>query len=579
MYGGAVFNSTNYQLENLVSEIDSGIIALPELQRPFVWKDKQIRDLFDSLYRGLPTGLLILWKIGSGNEFKPIGLNKSTTPNRLVIDGQQRLTSLFSIIKNKKVYDSNFKLRKAKIAFNPLTESFEVANSSIRKNPEWIDDISEVYAGRLSKIKNNYFKNLKESRNDLPIDEEKIEDNIDKLNEIKYYSFSVLELSQELDPEEVSEIFVRINSKGKVLNQSDFILTIMSVYWDSGRKELEEFAKNAKIPSNEVSPFNLINARPSPENLLRTIVGYSFLRGQLKYAFLILKGRDLENKVTEESIRIKNFEILRRGQAVALNLKNWHDFINIIQSIGFVNYDLISSKFAFYATYSLYLLGRYEFNVEKHKLNQIISKWFVFSLLTQRYTSSPESVFEQDLAKFREKNIFIEPLEEEMSIKLTDDYWNITLPERLISSRTNHIGNVYTAAKCFEDINVIFSKISLKDNLSPLIKSSKKSIDKHHIFPKNYLKKLGYDQVMFNQQANLIYIEYKDNISISDKKPSEYWNVMVKKLNDVEMEYLEQNYVNRWDLPIEFWNLDYEEFLYERRKLMASAIKNYFYKL
>ena len=249
MYGGAVFNSTNYQLENLVSEIDSGIIALPELQRPFVWKDKQIRDLFDSLYRGLPTGLLILWKIGSDNEFKPIGLNKSTTPNRLVIDGQQRLTSLFSIIKNKEVYDSNFRLRKAKIAFNPLTESFEVANSSIHKNPEWIDDISEVYTGRLSKIKNNYFKNLKESRNDLPIDEEKIEDNIDKLNEIKYYSFSVLELSQELDPEEVSEIFVRINSKGKVLNQSDFILTIMSVYWDSGRKELEEFAKNAKIPS------------------------------------------------------------------------------------------------------------------------------------------------------------------------------------------------------------------------------------------------------------------------------------------------------------------------------------------
>lgn len=579
MYGGAVFNSTNYQLENLVSEIDSGIIALPELQRPFVWKDKQIRDLFDSLYRGLPTGLLILWKIGSDNEFKPIGLNKSTTPNRLVIDGQQRLTSLFSIIKNKEVYDSNFRLRKAKIAFNPLTESFEVANSSIHKNPEWIDDISEVYTGRLSKIKNNYFKNLKESRNDLPIDEEKIEDNIDKLNEIKYYSFSVLELSQELDPEEVSEIFVRINSKGKVLNQSDFILTIMSVYWDSGRKELEEFAKNAKIPSNETSSFNLINAIPSPENLLRTIVGYSFLRGRLKYAFLILKGRDLENKVIKESIRIKNFETLKKGQAVALNLKNWHDFINIIKSIGFVNYDLISSKFAFYATYSLYLLGRYEFKIEKHKLNQIISKWFVFSFLTQRYTSSPESIFEQDLAKFREKNIFIEPLEEEMGIKLTDDYWNITLPERLISSRTNHIVNVYTAAKCFDDIKVIFSKISLKDNLSPLIKSSKKPIDKHHIFPKNYLKKLGYNQVMFNQQANIIYLEYGDNIRISDKKPSEYWNSMVEKLDEVEKENLEQNYVDKWDLPIEFWNMDYEEFLYERRKLMASAIKNYFYRL
>lgn len=102
MAEGDVFSTTNLKVSNLVSDVDSGIIALPDLQRPFVWKDKQIRDLFDSLYRGLPTGLIILWEIGGRNdEFKPIGFDKPTSPNRLVIDGQQRLTSLYAVFTGK----------------------------------------------------------------------------------------------------------------------------------------------------------------------------------------------------------------------------------------------------------------------------------------------------------------------------------------------------------------------------------------------------------------------------------------------------------------------------------------------
>lgn len=584
MNQGVVFNNTNYELNNLVSDVDSGIISLPDLQRPFVWKDTQIRDLIDSLYKGLPTGLIILWKIGDGEGgFKPIGFNKSTTPNRLVIDGQQRLTSLYAVFTGKPVLDTKYKERNPKIAFNPITDELEVLNKGIQGDPEWINNVTEILNGSLFSFVKEYINSLRESKPDLEFDEDEIEQRIEAIKNIKHYPFSVLELSSDLNPEEVSEIFVRINSKGKILNQSDFILTLMSVYWDEGRKALEEFSKECKLPNpSKNSPFNTIKATPDLDHLLRPTIAYSFLRGRLKYAYLILKGRNLENKTTTKEERDKNFNIFKQSQELVLNLKNWHDYCNLIESIGFINYDeLISSKFGFYATYGLFLIGKYKFNIDYKNLNRVIGKWFVFSQLTQRYSYSPESSYEQDLVRFRKENVdFLQTLENIMANELTNDYWNITLPERLISSINNYAGKVYTVSKIYNKDNILFSKAILKDHLSPLTKSTKKSVDVHHIFPKNYLKKMGgTDKKDFNQQANYIYIEYADNIKISDKAPSEYWPMMVDTLNDHEKEDLMENYTERFDLPHEFWNMDYFDFLNERRKLMAKSIRNYFEKL
>ena len=233
MSDGQTFKNISYSVQNLVTEIEIGSIALPDLQRPFVWKNKQVRDLFDSLYKGLPTGFIILWKIKHEGGYKPIGIiNTSTTPDRLVIDGQQRLTSLFSVFNGTPVLNNNFKEIKPKIAFNPLTEEFNVLNSSIEKSPEWINYISEVYKGKSYHFITNFITNLKEKHPNLEFSEETISDNITKLYEIKHYTFSVLELSSNLTPEQVSEIFVRINIQGNPLNQSDVILTLMSLYWD-----------------------------------------------------------------------------------------------------------------------------------------------------------------------------------------------------------------------------------------------------------------------------------------------------------------------------------------------------------
>lgn len=583
MRNNVVFNPKTYPLSNLINDIETGNIALPDLQRPFVWDSTKVRDLMDSLYKGLPIGVIILWEIIEPRRYRKINIDNKREPRFLVIDGQQRLTSLFSIIKNKSIITKNFKKIKLKISFNPIVEKFEVWNAAIEKNPEWISDITSIFndSSTYSFVR-SYLSSLKSRlfEDEIVKIEEKIANNIEKVKNILNYPFSVLELSSDLNPEEVSEIFVRINSKGKSLNQSDFILTLMAVYWEDGRKKLEEFCKiSRRIPeSNKPTSFNIINIKPNPEHLVRTIVGYSFLRGRLKYAYLILKGRDFENKIISDELRKKNFEIFKDGHEKALDLTNWHDFVKIIHSAGFVSEKLISSKIAFFVSYTLYLLGKYKFYSDYTKLEKIIRKWFVFSLLTQRYTGSPESVIERDLSLFKQQGNFEQKLEEIINSELTQDYWDITLPQRLISSSPsqNHAYLVYLASLVYDDVYVLFSDIKLRDYLNPMLKEKKKIIDLHHIFPKNYLKSLGITDVKdTNQVANLVYIEYKDNINIGDKSPKEYWPLLTKSLTETEKHKILETYA----LPENFWELDYAEFLRERRILMAKKIKEYFWKL
>ena len=208
MNKGVVFNNTTYELGNLVADVDSGIIALPDLQRPFVWKDTQVRDLIDSLYKGMPTGLIILWKIGDGDGYKPkaIGKDKVTTPNRLVIDGQQRLTSLFAVFTGKKVLNKNYTWRTPNIAFNPITEEIQVLNSSMEKDPEWINNITEIFNTGLFTLVKEYHEKIQEKKPDREFNEEEIGGRLERMKNIQKYSISVLELSSDLDPEEVSEI-------------------------------------------------------------------------------------------------------------------------------------------------------------------------------------------------------------------------------------------------------------------------------------------------------------------------------------------------------------------------------------
>ncbi len=569
------FTNKTYQLQNLINDIDTGNIALPDLQRPYVWKTTKARDLIDSLYKGMPVGFIILWEILEANSFKKINQENKRDPRFLVIDGQQRLTSLYSIIKNKEIVSKNVHKFKIKISFNPIEEKFEVYNAAIDKSKEWIPDISKIFEnGSTFGLVNDYLNKTKDL--ELGVAPETIATRIEKVRNILNFPFQVLELSTELDPEEVSEIFVRINSKGESLNQSDFILTLMSVYWPEGREQLENFYKDAhKIPQdNKPSSYNIMGIKPTPEQLIRTIVGYAFDRGRLKYAYLILKGRDFENRVVSQELREKNFEIFKTGQQKALNLTNWHDFIKIIHSAGFIDEFLISSKVAFFISYAIYLkLLDLKTKFTYKDIETLVKRWFVFSIITQRYTGSPESKIEDDFNKMKDLGVG-EFIKTTIGIYLTNDFWTVVLPEQLQSSSTrNYVYLTYLSALIFNDVKVLFSDIKLRDYFKPQFKSAKKTLDLHHIYPKNYLTThFKLKQKDYNQVANFVYIEYKDNIKISDKPPSVYWPEFIKDLSQDEITQIYETY----SLPEEFPNMDYFDFLRERRKLMAEKIKDYF---
>jgi len=577
----AIFKTTNYPVKILISNIKYGKIALPDIQRPFVWKTKQVRDLFDSIYKGFPTGYLLFWSITNEDNIKEIGVDKKEHGyDSLIIDGQQRLTALYATMLGMPVIDEDYKKRKIVIAFNPVTEVFEVSNDAIEKNIEYINDISSLFKDSFKEFTfiNNYLSVLRESRNVSEEEASRIADNISRLVSIREYSFIILEISSEIDEEAAANIFVRVNSGGVVLKQSDFVMTLLSVFWPDGRKNIEKFCKETrnKPEEGEVSVYNHI-VDASPDEILRSIVGYGFGRGRMRDVYSLLRGRNFETREFIKDLQIERIEKLKRYTQEALNNTTWHDYINIIQSsLGFKSKDLITSNTNFFYGYAFYLIGKYRYNMDYRELERIIKKWFLFGAITRRYSGSSETVFNGDLAEIRNVSSseeFIKALENIINSNLTEDYWEITIPSNLQSSSArNPLLLIYTAAQIKNNVNVLFSYKKISDLFDPVLTPKKKRLEKHHISPKGYLNSIGIkDQTKQNQVANLVYLEYKDNIHISDKPPKDYFHEIIEDLGS-GIEYSFKGHA----IPEDIENLDYDDFLVKRRKLMADYIRIYF---
>jgi len=294
------FKKVDYDLSGLLHYIEIGDIGLPDIQRPFVWSNAKVRDLFDSMYRGFPVGYLLFWENGMGNGGRQIGMGgkQHAVPSRLIVDGQQRLTSLYAVFRGKKVLDEDYRERQIEVAFRPRDGKFEVADAAIRRDPEWIANISDIWASGMSSYKmvKGFLKQM-EAKGPLSADaEEQISHNLDRLFDLQKYPFTALEIAPTVDEEQVADIFVRINSEGVRLNQADFILTLMSVFWDEGRLALETFCRHSRRapdPGAQASSFNHF-IQPDPDQLLRVAVALGFQRGRLKSVYQVLRGKDLE---------------------------------------------------------------------------------------------------------------------------------------------------------------------------------------------------------------------------------------------------------------------------------------------
>jgi len=585
-----VFKTTDYTIAKLIDDIEIGDIALPDIQRPFVWYKKisKVRDLFDSIYRGYPIGYLLFWENANRSDYKNIGFDekKRKIPRFLIIDGQQRLTALFAVMKNQEVLTPDYERKNIKIAFKPLDSTFKVGDAATDRDPEYIADLSSLWSGDGDfAIISSFIANLKEKREISKEEEKTISSNIQSLININKYPLTALEIAPNLEEEIVSDIFVRINSQGVSLTQADFILTLLSVYWEEGRKEIEQFCIDSrKIPEKETrfSSFNYL-IKPDPDDMLRVLVGLTFHRAKMKDVYSIIRGRDMETGEFSEELRTQQFDKLKLNLPTILDNTNWQSFLKILIGGGYKDEELISSKSAVLYSYIIYLIGKQNFNTQNHELQRIIGRWFVMSSLTGRYSSSPETAFEKDLNRIKEFNPdgFISGLEKIISENLTNDFWDITLVGQMeTSSARSPEANAFYAALNKLGSAVLFSRKLVGDLYDPSLKIKKKRLEKHHIFPRNYLiSKYGFDKnkdkAKINQIANLTFLEFEDNIEISDDKPSEYFAMVQKRFGESEIkEMLAQHAI-----PENFYQLEYDDFLQERRKLMTGIIKKAFNKI
>ena len=449
----------------------------PDIQRPFVWKPVQVRDLFDSMYKGFPVGTLMFWETGAEARIRQIGGSGGDgVPRLLIVDGQQRLTSLYSVLHGKPVLDARFREKRINIAFRPEDESFEVSDAAIRRDPEYIADVTALWGDSYRSVVREFLARLAEHRQAGPdpaeaewnAQQDLLEDRIDRVRDLRDFQFQALELTGSVDEEQVAEIFVRANSKGVQLKQADFILTLMSVHWEKGRIQIEQFCRDAVAPAGSgASPRNSF-IDPKPDQMLRVAVGLAFRRARLEYVYSILRGKDLDTGDVSVQRRTEQFERLQRALDQTLDLGNWHEFLKCLTHAGFRSGQMIVSESAVLFSYLLWLIGRCDFGLDRRRLRGVMSRWFFMAHTTGRYTGSTETLVEGDLRRLesagKDGEAFCRELDRIIRATFTRDYWEVSLPERLdTSSSRTPVLSAYLAALNLLDAEALLSDLRIRD--------------------------------------------------------------------------------------------------------------------
>ena len=588
------YEVNNSSIDGILSFIKNGEIAIPEIQRPFVWDSSKVRDLIDSLYKGYPVGYIITWK----NPDVKLKDGTFALGKKVLIDGQQRITALIAAILGQEVVGSDYRKKRIKIAFNPREEKFEVSNPAIEKDSIWISDISKIFTNDFNTF-SYIFKYCSENNISDMEEQSKLANTITNLIAIKNNNLGIIDLSHKLDIETVTEIFIRINSKGVVLSQADFAMSKISsneVYGGNTiRKTIDYFCHLAKNPIDYVAirendteycnkdDFNKIKwiakenedlYSPSYTDVLRVAFTYKFNRGKLADLVSLLSGRDFETREYKDEIAEESFKLLHEGVLDFVNETNYKRFIMIIKSSGIIDSSLVRSQNVLNFAYTLYLTLKAK-GIQPNKIENLVRRWLVLSILTGRYSSSPESAFDYDIKRIVEADdieLYIKHIEDG---ELSDAFWNNILVTKLNTSVTSSpYFNVYLMAQIRNgDRGFLSSHIDVKT----LIEGRG---DVHHIFPKKYLQKNGLNnRGQYNQIANYVYMQSEINIRISDKSPDKYFNELIEQCNNGEIKYgginnIDElnNNLNENCIPREVFNMNidnYNEFLELRRRLMA----------
>jgi hypothetical protein len=592
------YSVNQHHISTFLAFVKAGQIAIPEVQRPFVWDSSKVRDLLDSLYKGYPIGYVITWQ----NPNVRLKDGKLSEGKKILIDGQQRITALRASVLGDYVVNKEYDRVRIKIAFNPITEAFEVQNPAILRDKTWIPDISEIMdSGSIIQIVRTYL--------DLnpDVDARKVEDNISNLLAIQHKQVGSIDLAHDLDIETVTEIFIRINSQGVVLSQADFAMSKIAsnenLDGPNLRKAIDYFCHLAVAPQfyehirdhdKEFAKTDYFRAMswlkdenddlydPGYTDMLRVVFTSEFTRGKMSDLVSLLSGRNFETRDFEEEIASNTFTRMKNSALRFMNETNYKRFVMIIRSAGFVTPDLIRSKNALAFAYIVYLKLR-ELELPQGEIGRLVSRWFVFSILTNRYSSSPESTFDYDIKQISNRS-FSDYMAAVEQAELSDSFWNFGLIQRLDTSvASSPVFHVYQAAQVkMRDRGFLSRDITVENIL--LYRG-----DIHHIFPKNYLKKNNLSRSDYNQIGNYVLMQQEINIAVGAKEPAQYFKELKSQC---ETKVLKYGSIDNYDelienlrthsIPLSIFDAtidNYDEFLKERRKLMAEKIKEYYNSL
>lgn len=597
----AQFDVNSTSVENIISSIKAGEIAIPEIQRPFVWDAAKVRDLMDSLYKGFPVGYIIVWK----NPDIRLKDGKVSTGKKILIDGQQRITAIQAAVVGQQVVDSTYRKRRIIIAFNPIDEVFEVCNPAISKDTKWIADISKVFDVGFDAWE---FVNRYCEANALAGKQSEINRTLMRLMSIEGINLGVTELSQALTIDEVTDIFIRINSQGVVLSQADFAMSKISSddrYGGNETRKLidyfchfmqrpadydmivendEEFARSGALDkirwvTREQEDIYV----PNYTDVLRVSFTHIFQRGKISDLVNLLSGRNFETRENLESIAEDSFRKLRVGVEAFVNETNFKRYLMIVQSTGIVDSTLVRSKNVLNFGYILYLSLK-DRGMHPALIESIVRRWIVLSMLTGRYSGSAESAIDYDIKRFTEQDplTFLKTTE---AGELSDAFWNTVLVQRLDTSvASSPYFLVFLMAQVKRNARGFLSR---QITVQSLIEQRG---DIHHIFPKKYLQKNGVNaRKDYNQIANYVYTQSETNIKIKDDAPRAYMARMrqqvagegtyyggISNLDDLRVNLME-NCVPESFMDMDV--LDYETFLTTRRAMMAHYIREYYENL
>jgi len=580
-----IFEHGQRSIASLMSDIEREVIALPDLQRPFVWEDTKVRDLLDSLFLGFPVGTLVLWHTSTDKDARALGAERpGLRATTLVIDGQQRLTSLYAVMRGVEIVGKDGATRRITIAFRPRDGRFEVTDAAIRNDPEFLPSVTELWNGTRPKpqIRRDLINALRDKGRAVDEKyEDAVERNLDRAHAISDYRFPTVDIrktattqDEEATEEDVAEIFVRINNQGTRLGQADFVLTLLSVFHGELRDRIEERARAMSLGT-------VVGI--DTQQLLRAVCGVAFGRARMSAVYRYLRGVDPTTGEADTVGRLKRLGQLDDAAKACMEPTPWRDFLLRVKHAGFVSQALVASKNAIVNAYAFYIRGR-KAGVPKSKLDEMIARWVYGSLLTARYSGSSETIFEQDLARVArlrpdDADGFVRALDDAMSETITGDYWTHSLVSALETQKARAPAALaFRAAQVVLGTRALFSDQFLQNLLDPPAQGARAASEAHHLFPEAWLQARGIrERRRVNQVANLADVGWHENSVIGGRSPAEYVPRVRQKLAIDD---------DRWGrlcaehaLPLGWESMEYEEFLRERRRRMADIIRVAFRQL